>query len=157
MKDRCYNSNNVRYYAYGGRGIYICDEWLGSEGYINFRNWALSNGYRDDLTIDRKDVNGPYCPDNCRWATIQEQNWNKTTTVRTEYCGKLVTAFDLCKNFNLTVDLKTLSRRLANEGGNYTDWSMNDKMFIPAGIRRDTYRAEHGIVNPIIFNENQNK
>ena len=75
MKQRCYYQKHKDYHNYGGRGITICKEWL--TDFINFYNWALSNGYRDDLTIDRKDVNGNYTPDNCKWSTWREQSLNK--------------------------------------------------------------------------------
>lgn len=84
IKQRCYNSNNPEYYNYGGRGITVCDEWTNPEnGFINFYNWAITHGYRDDLTIDRIDVNGNYCPENCTWITNQEQQWNKQDTIKT--------------------------------------------------------------------------
>lgn len=74
MKDRCLNPNCKAYKYYGGRGIKICDEWY---NYELFRDWALENGYTEDLTIDRLDVNGNYEPSNCRWATMSEQQQNK--------------------------------------------------------------------------------
>ena len=74
MRQRCKNPKANGYKNYGGRGIYVCDEW---ESYPNFKKWAEQNGYRDDLSIDRIDVNGIYEPSNCRWATWAEQAQNK--------------------------------------------------------------------------------
>ena len=75
MKERCFNQNASNYHNYGGRGITVCDEWRSN--YVAFRNWALENGYADNLSIDRINVNGNYEPNNCRWATSKEQNNNK--------------------------------------------------------------------------------
>ena len=77
MKQRCYNENNENYKHYGGRGISICDEWFDENGFINFYNWSKNNGYEEDLTIDRVDVNDGYRPSNCRWATKKEQVVNR--------------------------------------------------------------------------------
>lgn len=72
IKYRCYNSNHHEFHNYGGKGIIMCDEWLGEDGFINFYEWALNNGYEEGLTIDRKDSNGNYEPNNCQWVTRSE-------------------------------------------------------------------------------------
>lgn len=75
MKERCYRQSNDNFRWYGALGITICEEWLKS--YEVFEQWALSHGYDDNLTIDRIDPEKGYCPENCRWVTIQEQQKNR--------------------------------------------------------------------------------
>jgi hypothetical protein len=75
---RCYKPNSKSYHNYGGRGIKVCQEWL--DDYMNFYNWAVSNGWRKGLTLDREDNNGDYSPDNCRWVTYAVQESNKRVT-----------------------------------------------------------------------------
>lgn len=85
MKARCNNENNKRYKHYGGRGIKVCEEW--SNDYSNFHNWAVQNGYKEGLTIDRIDVNKNYEPNNCRWVTKEVQANNMTTNKVIKYKG----------------------------------------------------------------------
>lgn len=85
MKARCYNPHNDYYHRYGGRGISVCEEWKRS--FANFREWALSNGYKEGLTIDRINFDGNYEPSNCRWATSKEQANNKCTSHFVAYNG----------------------------------------------------------------------
>lgn len=76
MKQRCYNPKNTRYTNYHDRGIVVCDEWRND--FMAFRKWALENGYSENLTLDRKDNDGNYCPENCHWTTKRVQNNNRT-------------------------------------------------------------------------------
>lgn len=85
IKNRCGNPNNNRYKDYGGRGIKMCDEW--SRSFEAFYDWAIKNGYRDDLSIDRIDNDGDYTPENCKWSTIEQQSNNKRRTVFFEFLG----------------------------------------------------------------------
>lgn len=82
MKQRCTNPNHNHYYCYGERGIRVCDEWMRS--YLSFKQWALDNGYQEHLEIDRKNVDGDYCPENCRWVTHAENNRNKRNSKRSD-------------------------------------------------------------------------
>ncbi len=96
MKQRCYYRKNNRYNYYGGKGITVCKEW--KDSFDNFKEWALSNGYKDNLTIDRIDPNKNYEPSNCRWITKQENSknatakqitcWNETKNIKDWYNDK---------------------------------------------------------------------
>ena len=89
MIQRCENKNTRNYMDYGGRGITVCHEW---HKYEAFKTWALSNGYADNLSIDRIDVNGNYCPENCRWTTMKVQQNNKRNNRYITINGETMTA-----------------------------------------------------------------
>ena len=74
MKQRCSNPKAISYKYYGARGVTVCQEWLNS--FQAFYDWAIANGYADNLSIDRRNANGNYCPENCRWTTVKEQQNN---------------------------------------------------------------------------------
>ena len=74
IKSRCYIKSTTHYERYGGRGITVCDDWLND--YLNFKLWAINNGWEKNLTIDRIDIDGNYCPENCRWITSFENTSN---------------------------------------------------------------------------------
>lgn len=88
MKSRCDNPKNQQYKNYGGRGIKYCYDWKYFE---KFYSWAKENGYSDNLTIDRIDVNGNYEPSNCRWITMKEQQRNKRNNKFIKYNGETKT------------------------------------------------------------------
>lgn len=71
MKSRCLYPKNASYKYYGGKGIRVCDEWL---EFDNFYDWAIKNGYKKNLSIDRIDSGGDYCPSNCKWVTLSENS-----------------------------------------------------------------------------------
>ncbi len=99
MKTRCYNKNYFLYHRYGGRGITVCDEWKNS--FESFREWALNNGWSKELTIDRIDNDGCYCPENCKWSSIQSQANNRSTNRYLEYNGEKDTVANWSRRLNV--------------------------------------------------------
>lgn len=99
MRRRCNDPANKRWENYGGKGVKVCAEW---NDYSVFRKWALAHGYADNLTIDRIDVNGDYCPENCRFADAKTQANNSTHCHYVEYEGKTYTLSQLAEHLGLT-------------------------------------------------------
>ncbi len=99
MKNRCYDPNMRFYKDYGGRGIVVCDEWR--KNFIAFYNWAMSHGYREDLTLDRIDNDGPYSPENCRWATRKEQANNRRGGTKVTLHGQTRSILEWCGFFKI--------------------------------------------------------
>lgn len=84
MKTRCNNPNATRFDTWGGKGIQVCEEWKSFEA---FKDWAISNGYSDELTLDRIETDKNYEPGNCRWVTVDIQNINKDCVPKYEFQG----------------------------------------------------------------------
>lgn len=122
MKARCFSPNEPCYPYYGGRGIKVCDEWLSFE---TFQTWAISHGYRDDLTIDRINVNGHYEPSNCRWATLKVQQNNKRSNRVIEFNGESRTLQEWAEAIG--INHSTLIERIERWG------SVEEALTIPRG------------------------
>lgn len=102
MKERCYSKNSMDYKWYGAKGIKICDEWLNNPK--SFEDWAISHGYDDDLTIDRKEENKDYCPDNCRWISLENNAKYKSTTSFISVNGVTHTGKDWAKILGIGIN-----------------------------------------------------
>ena len=100
MRSRCSKSYSINYERYGARGIEVCEEWLND--FVAFYSWAISNGYKKNLTIDRIDNNGNYEPSNCQWATIEEQSNNKRSSRWIEYKGERKTIAQWSVSLNIS-------------------------------------------------------
>lgn len=98
MIQRCSNPNKPDYKYYGAQGIRVCDEW---KKYATFKEWAVNNGYDDSLTIDRIKSNKDYCPENCRWITIKEQQNNKRNNHKLEFNGEIHTINEWSEILNI--------------------------------------------------------
>ena len=126
MRGRCYCKTNRVYKWYGGRGISICKEW---DDFVAFKDWALANGYKDDLTIDRINPLGNYEPNNCRWATKKEQQNNKTNNKYYTFNGVKHTVAEWAEIYS--IDKYTLYSRLGKCG-----WSIEKALLTPVGNKR---------------------
>lgn len=133
MHERCEYQKHVQYHNYGGKGVKVCDEW--SE-YLPFAKWAFSNGYADNLTIDRINGNGNYEPSNCRWATVKEQQNNRATNRIIEYRGEMYTLTQLAEKTGIN---KTTLRERLNMG-----WDIEEAVNRPVRLRTKGYRMSSG-------------
>ena len=133
MRDRCNNSKSERYPDYGGRGIDVCPEWNDHDtGYEVFKMWAVVNGYKPGLSIDRWNVNFGYYPDNCRWLTNQEQQYNRRETLYGVIGKYALPIIVWAKVVNTPRDL--IMNRINNLG-----WSDEDAVLTPKGKPRGEY------------------
>ena len=101
MKQRCSNPNDKFYYCYGKRGIKVCNDWLND--FEKFYNWAISNGYAENLTIDRIDVNGNYEPSNCRWVDNKTQQRNRRDRVKVLFKGRELTLIEISEETGIAL------------------------------------------------------
>lgn len=115
VKNRCYNIKHKAYPRYGGRGITICDEWLND--FKSFYDWAMSNGYQDNLTIDRIDNDKGYSPENCRWVDRKTQQRNRRSNRNYTISGETHCLKEWCEILNLNYN--TVHRRIK-----YYNWTI---------------------------------
>lgn len=126
MIQRCTNPHNAKYKNYGGRGISVCKQW--SDSFETFYKWSIDNGYSDNLTIDRIDVNGNYEPANCRWAGIVDQENNRTNNVLITIDGVTKTRTEWCRINGIRP--QTACQRVFN------GWNEVDAVTIPVNRKR---------------------
>lgn len=122
MKQRCYNKNFEQYNHYGGRGITVCDEWINN--FQAFYDWAIKNGYAEDLTIDRIENDKGYSPDNCRWVTNKAQQNNKRTNRILTLNGETHTASEWS-------EIIGISRKLIEDRVTRLGWSDEKALTTP--------------------------
>ncbi|GAA0265129.1 hypothetical protein GCM10008922_25250 [Faecalicatena contorta] len=121
---RCSNANSKSYSNYGHRGISVCDDWLGTNGFEKFYQWALDNGYREGLEIDRIKNNGNYEPSNCRWATKIQQANNKRNNIVIKHNEKEMTVSQWARE--LGIDDKKIRQRIQKLG-----WDNEKSIMVP--------------------------
>lgn len=123
MKTRCMNKNQPAYKNYGGRGISVCKEWVDS--FEAFYEWAINNGFSENLSLDRIDVNGDYSPENCRWATPSEQSNNRRKNHIITVCAESLTIAQASEKYGVRPD--TILARIRR------GWSDEESVFGKAG------------------------
>jgi hypothetical protein len=121
MRERCRNKNHAAYPRYGGRGVSVYEEW--DKSYTTFRDWALSHGYKKDLSIDRIDNDGGYHPLNCRWATMVQQCNNKSNCNYLTLHGERLTTIEWSRK--LKIPRSTILNRISR------GWSVEDALCTP--------------------------
>ena len=123
MKTRCYNQNYYLFQHYGGKGITVCNEWLGENGFQNFRKWSFENGYSEKMSIHRIANEKVYSPDNCRWTTMTVQQNNRTNNRMITVNGITDTMANWSRKNG--IPYSTVQQRLAR------GWSEQDAVTIP--------------------------
>lgn len=133
MNKRCYNENDHSYRNYGGRGITVCDEWR--MDFLVFMEWAINNGYKENLTIERMNNDLGYSPENCSWKSRKEQGRNRRSNHNLSYNGETRTVTEWAEITGIS--FTTITRRLAR------GWSIEDALTKdPADTRRRANKRE---------------
>lgn len=128
MKNRCFDPRDKRFKNYGERGITVCKEWLGEDGFNNFVEWSNKSGYSKGLTLDRIDVDGNYEPSNCRWTDLVTQENNRTNNRLLTYNNRTMTMAMWAKELN--INYNTLANRI------YLGWADEKALTKPIMERR---------------------
>ena len=126
MIQRCENDYSTVYGYYGERGISVCQEW--KNNFQAFYDWSINNGYKENLTIDRIETNGNYCPENCRWVTMKEQNYNRRTSHKFKIDGVVYGMRELSSKIGISEQL--IQSRLDH------GWTLEEIINTPKGQRR---------------------
>lgn len=133
IKKRCKCEKTNSFENYGGKGVRVCKEW--EESFESFMKWALANGFEEKLTIDRIDPNGDYCPENCRWITIKDQENNRSNNVYYEYNGECLTIPQLAEKYG--INKRTLFWRI-----NSKNMSIKEAIETPIDTSRNQSSAK---------------
>lgn len=131
MKTRCYNQKGRRYKDYGGRKIKVCEEW--KNDFISFYNWAIANGYKENLTLDRINVNGNYEPSNCRWVDWKKQQNNRRNNFIIEYNKTKHTLQEWSEILPINISSSILRYRILS------GWSIEEAFSTPVDRRKNRW------------------
>ncbi|MBO3398543.1 hypothetical protein JJB71_13440 [Clostridium perfringens] len=141
MKKRCLNKKSISYKNYGGRGVSICEEWKNS--FEKFYNWAINNGYNENLTIDRIDVNGNYEPNNCRWCTKKEQSNNKRN-------NRYITINKETKTLSEWANYYKIKSKVVENRINRYKWSIEEALEIVPRKRKGITYTYNGVTKTLV-------
>jgi hypothetical protein len=129
MNQRCYDQKCKSYSAYGGKGVTICDEW---KSFVTFQKWAEQSGYNDELTIDRKDSTGNYCPENCQWISFPDNREKHRNSIMLSHDGEVHPLKTWCDKLGLPV--QTVRRYYQENGKDLTEQNLS--ICIKSGNKR---------------------
>ena len=142
MRQRCRDKNKEHYDRYGGRGIRVCEEW---GDYLEFKEWAIKNGYKNGLTIDRINTDGGYSPKNCRWVSWEVQQNNRSSNHKITVCGETHTIAEWSRIVGINVGtIKSRIRYGWDESKAVTEPKRRDENGKWIGEKRNPERDERG-------------